>query len=258
MRRDEAAAMMTALIRDNGLDKDGWSFAWMNRMRTLGLCKYGSKQLLLSLPYVDRHDRDHVEQTCLHEVAHALTPGAKHGPEWQMIARQLGVENPQPCTEADMPEGRWVAEHTCGSRYSMHRPPRPAEGPGGRFYYCPKCWKAPDFRFLPKEERRAVCEIFYVDTVSAKLATLPRNDVSVPVSAVASSPVQTDTPSAVRSPNTFTAPQVAAAMKVEPKKFRAWLRRWSLGSNYQTGPGGAYVFTQDDVREVVKAWNATH
>jgi hypothetical protein len=47
-------------------------------------------------------------------------------------------------------------------------------------------------------------------------------------------------------------------MKIDPKKFRAWLRRWSLASNYQVGPGGAYAFTPDQVADVVRAWNATH
>lgn len=246
--------MMNALLREHGLDKQGWSFAWMNRMRTLGLCKYGPKEVLLSVPYVDRHDREHVDQTCRHEIAHALTPGAKHGPEWVAIARELGVEDPKPCTEADMPEGRWVAEHSCGKRYSKHRAPKPPTG--GRFYYCPPCWKG--LSYLPKAERAKLSEITFVDSLASRVVSIPRTPVREPVSAAQSTPAQTVAPSHESAPSAFTAPQVAAAMGVDAKKFRAWLRRWSLASNYQTGPGGAYAFSAEDVKAVVAAWNATH
>jgi len=253
MRRDEAAAMMTALIKEHRLDRQGWSFAWMNRMRTLGLCKYGPKELLLSVAYVDRHDRDHVEQTCLHEVAHALTPGAKHGSEWQMIARQLGVEDPKPCTAADMPEGRWVAVHSCGGRYSKHRAPKPQTG--GRFYYCPPCWKG--LSYLPKAERAKLSEITFNDT-RPSVIVVPEKRLSAPVSAVASSPAQTLAPTSADAPKTVSAPELADAMNVPAKSFRAWLRKYAVGKNFQQSAGGAYVFTADDVTLIVRAWNQTH
>lgn len=254
MNRAEAAAMMTALIKEHRLDEQGWSFAWMNRMRTLGLCKYGPKELLLSLPYVDRHDRDHVDQTCRHEIAHALTPGAKHGPEWRAVAIQCGVIDPKPCTEADMPEGRWVAEHSCGKRYSKHRKPKAPVG--GRFYYCPPCWKG--LSYLPKAERAKLSEITFVDTATPVVVNMSEKRVSAPVSASQSTPVQTVAPTHESAPKTFSAPQVAAAMGVPAKNFRAWLRKYAVGRNFQQGPGGAYVFSEDDVKKIVAAWNATH
>ena len=254
MNREEAAQMMTALLKEHGLWEQGWRFAWMNRMRTLGLCKYGPKELLLSVAYVDRHDREHVEQTCRHEIAHALTPGAKHGPEWQAVAIQLGVVDPKPCTEADMPEGRWVAEHSCGKRYSKHRKPKAPTG--GRFYYCPPCWKG--LSYLPKDERIAAAAITFVDTVAPVVVSMPEKRVSAPVSASQAAPAQTLASTDESAPKTFSAPEVAAAMGVPAKNFRAWLRKWAVGRNFQQSAGGSYVFTAEDVKKIVAAWNATH
>lgn len=245
--------MMTALLMEHGLWEQGWRFQWMNRHRTLGLCKYREKLLLLSTIYVDHHDNDHVRQTCLHEVAHALTPMARHGLEWQRKALELGVRNPAPCTDANMPKGRWQAAcPTCSKVYSMHRPPKNRPG---SFKYCSPCW-----RNTPGDQaaKLAASELKFADTVAPVVATMPEKRVSVPVSAAQSAPSVTVPSASAGSPNAFSAPQVAAAMKIDPKKFRAWLRRWSLASNYQTGPGGAYVFSADDVKDVVRAWNATH
>src|SRR3546814_6432740 len=87
---------------------------------------------------------------------------------------------------------------------------------------------------------------------------MPQKRVSAPVSASQAVPSVSVPASAASAPKTFSAPEVAAAMGVPAKNFRAWLRKWALAGSYQTGPGGAYVFTQDDVRNVVAAWNATH
>src|ERR1044072_2848391 len=92
MRRDEAAAMMTALMKEHRLLEKGWTFNWMNRRNTYGLCRYGPKVLQLSLLFVDHNDEEKVLEVCRHEVAHALAGHeAKHGPYWRAIAIELGV-----------------------------------------------------------------------------------------------------------------------------------------------------------------------
>jgi hypothetical protein len=47
-------------------------------------------------------------------------------------------------------------------------------------------------------------------------------------------------------------------MGVPAKNFRAWLRKWAVGRNFQQSAGGSYVFTAEDVKKIVAAWNATH
>jgi hypothetical protein len=108
------------------------------------------------------------------------------------------------------------------------------------------------------DERKAAAELVYADSLASHVVSVPRKRVSAPVSAAQSAPSVSLQSSSADVPNSFSAPQLAAAMKIDPKKFRAWLRRWSLASNYQVGPGGAYAFTPDQVADVVRAWNATH
>lgn len=257
MRREQAAEMMTDLLKEQGLWEKGWRFNWMNRRNTYGLCRYGPKLVQLSLPFVDHNDEEKVLEVCRHEVAHALTPGAKHGWEWKMIARQLGVEDPRPCTfdAAELPPARYQATcPSCSKLYSKARPPKPS--PAGRFYYCPPCFKAR--AHWKSDDRRAAAELTFVDSLASRVVSIPRTPVRQPVSASHSAPSVSVQTTGDSVPNAHTAPQVAKAMGIDPKKFRAWLRRWSLASNYQTGPGGAYMFNAEDVKAVVAAWNATH
>jgi len=259
MRRDEAAEMMLDLMSEHRLTDKGWIFQWMNRRNTYGMCYYGTKTLKLSLLFVDHNDREKVLEVCRHEVAHALAgSAAKHGPYWQAIAIELGVVNPGPCTSgAELPPARYQATcPSCAKLYSKARPPLPSTN--GRYYYCPPCWKSPAFRNLPQADRLAVAELKYVDSLASSVVSIPRTHERAPVSAAQSAPSVVAQTTGESAPNAYTAPQLAAAMKVETKKLRAWPRRCSLGANYQTGPGGAYAFSEDDVLDVVRAWNATH
>lgn len=259
--------MMNALLVEHGLYQQGWRFNWMNRRQTYGLCQYSTKMLRLSLLFVDHNDEEKVLEVCRHEVAHALTPGAKHGPEWQAVAIQLGVVNPGPCTDgADLPPARFQATcPTCAKLYSKTRAPKLAGD--GRFYYCPKCWKAPDFKHLPMAKRREFAELKYVDTMSEKLLSAPVN-ASQSASSVSlqqhddnAPETRTELSSSMPTevmPGSYSAPELARAMKVDPKKFRAWLRKWEMSAHYQMGTGGTYSFSPTDVADVVRAWNATH
>src|SRR3546814_9777767 len=110
-----------------------------------------------------------------------------------------------------MPEGRWVATcPSCSKRYSKHRKPKAPTG--GRFYYCPPCWKG--LSYLPKAERAKLSELTFVDTVSPVVATMPQKRVSAPVSASQAAPSVSVPASAASAPKTFSAPEVAAAMGV--------------------------------------------
>lgn len=257
MNREQAAQMMIALMAEHRLTEKGWTFSWMNRRNTYGLCRYGTKRLQLSVLFVDHNDEEKVLEVCRHEVAHALAGhDAAHGPYWRAIAIELGVVNPRSCTEgAELPPARYQANcPTCGKLYSKARPPKPS--PAGRFYYCPPCFKAR--AHWKSDDRRSAAELTFVDSLASRVVSIPRTSERAPVSAAQSAPSVVVHSTPASSPNAYTAPQLAAAMKIDPKKFRAWLRRWSLAANYQTGPGGAYAFSEDDVVQVVRAWNSTH
>ena len=80
----------------------GYNFQWMNRKRTLGLCDYNKKLILLSEDYVFNNDVTLVEDTIRHELAHAFSyfifgrAGVGHNCYWRHVCVQVGA-NPQRC-----------------------------------------------------------------------------------------------------------------------------------------------------------------
>jgi predicted SprT family Zn-dependent metalloprotease len=113
-----------------------WTFKWNRNKHFLGICKYDARRIELSEVYVSMNSFDHVRDTILHEIAHALAgPEAKHGPLWKATAMRLGA-HPKSCAgDAVMPKGRWQALcKTCGREFSKHRKPKRV-----RSHYCRRC-----------------------------------------------------------------------------------------------------------------------
>ena len=101
----------------------------------MGLCRYHDRRIELSIHFVEANDHAAIEDTLLHEIAHALAgEAAGHGPRWRRICRQIGA-TPQRTGEAQMPAGKWVAAcPSCGHEYQRHRRP-----PSGYRYACRAC-----------------------------------------------------------------------------------------------------------------------
>lgn len=68
-----------------------YRFAWMRKKRTLGQCNHSTKTISLSKTYVLNNPDEMVNDTILHEIAHALTPGQGHNARWKAMARKLGA-----------------------------------------------------------------------------------------------------------------------------------------------------------------------
>lgn len=81
------------VLRDEHLAEDGWTFTFNGRLRrALGRCCYSDRTIELSRDFAVAHGLDeHVKDTILHEVAHALTPGHGHDKVWKRVARRLGA-----------------------------------------------------------------------------------------------------------------------------------------------------------------------
>jgi predicted SprT family Zn-dependent metalloprotease len=98
----------------------GYKFEWMNRKKTFGLCKYGSKTILLSEDYVFNNSVELINDTILHELAHAFSRhiygrvGAGHNQYWRNVCRQIGAI-PQRCKSLNdglvLSEGKYILRH---------------------------------------------------------------------------------------------------------------------------------------------------
>jgi len=131
----EASNLAKELMARHGLLH--WSFKLNKTKRQLGVCKEYAHRIELSEHYVSRNSREHVLDTVLHEIAHALV-GTKHGHDavWKEMCLQLGCTPTAFEKSANMPEGDWTAKcPSCRKIFTQHR--RPKHLHGG--LYCIKC-----------------------------------------------------------------------------------------------------------------------
>lgn len=78
-----------SLFVEHGLK--GWRLTLDHAKRRAGQCDYKNKTISLSRHYVKYADEDHIKDTILHEIAHALV-GPRHGHDavWRTKAREIG------------------------------------------------------------------------------------------------------------------------------------------------------------------------
>lgn len=102
-----------------------WSFAWNNRKRAFGVCNYRKREIQLSRILTKQINEDEVLDTILHEIAHALTPGAGHGARWKAMARKLGATPKATCKAEINVEPKWVLVDTTSGNIieRLHRKP---------------------------------------------------------------------------------------------------------------------------------------
>jgi len=109
-----------------------WSFGWNNRVRAFGVCKHRAQVIELSWKMVAGETMDAIEQTILHEIAHAMVGCDQgHGPTWKHCAVRIGVHNPKSCrdstaVEADQPRPKWVVVYGTEIVARKYRTPNPS------------------------------------------------------------------------------------------------------------------------------------
>lgn len=143
---NEVRQLARRLMDQHGLSD--WSFSFSERRSSAGRCIYPAWKdgvwqpgiIEISLPFVRAFPAD-TEDTLLHEIAHALTPGDGHGLLWQEMCRQLGAR-PSPYTK-ELP-GKWRA--MCCEVFNRQLPP----GQNLR-YFCPFCGKELIFHLINQE-----------------------------------------------------------------------------------------------------------
>ena len=115
-REDEITQVAKMFMYHEGLDD--WKFELSNGINTVGWCDYRSKTISYSKRYL-HVGWNEIEDTILHEIAHALVgPDVKsHGYEWKAMARKVGAR-PERCAPPNV---------------------RPIEPPKMFYFECPDC-----------------------------------------------------------------------------------------------------------------------
>jgi len=132
----EAKTLAISLIKEHGLTYDGWRFEFDTARNRAGVCKFRSKTIGLSKYLLPHMKDDKVEDTLLHEIAHALV-GPQHGHDrvWQRQALAIGCNGAR-CYNAESEFNAGSAEllavqskytltcPTCGKKSPLHRKPK--------------------------------------------------------------------------------------------------------------------------------------
>lgn len=87
------------LLSEYGLKEQGWVFQVRNTTSLVGQCDYNKKVIHFSGHYLLKTPVEEIEDTLLHEIAHALCGfDAGHGPIWKAKAIEVGAR-PQRCAD---------------------------------------------------------------------------------------------------------------------------------------------------------------
>lgn len=134
----------TTLMDKHNLLASGWKFEFDNAKRRFGLCHFGTKTISLSKHLVKLNGIESVQNTILHEIAHALV-GVKHGHDavWRAKAIEIGCDG-KCCysrEEVARPERKYIGTCPNGHTSERHRMTKKKTS-------CGRCSRVYDERFL--------------------------------------------------------------------------------------------------------------
>ena len=95
-----------SLLAEHGLQN--WCISFDHARRRAGLCNFSTKTISLSRHYARKATIEHVTDTILHEIAHALV-GPRHGHDaiWRRKAKDIGCSAMR-CHNLTFTNARWV------------------------------------------------------------------------------------------------------------------------------------------------------
>ena len=86
----------------------GWKIKLDHARRRAGQCNFSNQTISLSRLYICHAEPDHIRDTILHEIAHALV-GPRHGHDavWRQKAKEIGCTATR-CHNLSFAPARWV------------------------------------------------------------------------------------------------------------------------------------------------------
>ena len=120
-----AKQLAIQLMDKHGLLDKGWSFEFDTAKRRFGVCRFRSKRIGLSQPLTEANEVEQVQDTILHEIAHAIAGfAAGHGPEWKKVCVRIGCK-PERCyssEDTNVIAGKYRAVcGGCGKVFNRHK-----------------------------------------------------------------------------------------------------------------------------------------
>jgi len=120
MKLKDAEQLAIALIKEHKLI--AWDFGFDNAVRRFGYCNWKERKISLSKVLVELNPIEQVQNTILHEIAHALAPlGSGHNEVWRKIAISIGDDGGRLYDNAIVktPPKRYIA--TCPNGHTALR-----------------------------------------------------------------------------------------------------------------------------------------
>ena len=113
------------LMNKHGLIAKGWTFSFDNAKRRFGCCNFTEMRITLSEDLVKINNVSAIQNTILHEIAHALA-GSKcgHDDVWRDIALKIGCDGKRcyDSEEVNTPDAKYEAIcKGCSKEFKMHR-----------------------------------------------------------------------------------------------------------------------------------------
>ena len=94
-----------------------WTFGFDLATTRAGVCRYRERRIDLSVSYCLAATRAEIEDTILHEIAHAIVgPQHNHDATWKAKAREIGCQGER-CHRVQQSVPKWVGECGCGQQW---------------------------------------------------------------------------------------------------------------------------------------------
>lgn len=132
MQTSSALRIARELMNQHGL-RD-WTVGLDRAKARAGATHFGRRRITLSGPLTRLHDEEHVRDTILHEIAHALV-GPEHGHDavWKSMARKVGASDAR-CFSSEAARQLAPFVGVCAAGHEVRRHKRPT-----RVFSCPQC-----------------------------------------------------------------------------------------------------------------------